>query len=551
MTDDAPEDVPEPRHGVDGKRGLTVGSSPASITPARPESGVAAMPEADSPALQEAGSAAPRAADSPAMVERDSAAPPGAVSPDPPGADPSSRPSADATASAAAHVDRRAFFRSFGRQTVSTVAQVAGLASAFSRGTTSMLSGVMEMGLGDPAANAERLERGMQPGLDASAAGTAQVPAILSGEAFAAQGGTGYRSPYRVDGDTLYLLDQRLLPDRLEEIACRGGPDVAVQMRTMSVSGGALLAQVAAYGVALTARNVADRRPQEREAEIRRSIQALIYARPACRMVRWAMAQMEEAAAALDQEAPGEDIADALRGRADELAWSASIGQARIARGVAGLWSQTAGVPIYVLVHGDPGALTSGSVGTALAGIQQLGSSGQRVRVWITETRPHLEGARLAAWELRLADIEHTVLADGAVAWLLEHEPIDAVLLGGEWIAANGDTANVIGSRVVAEMAALGIRGGGPVPVYVCAPLATVDLATPDGRGIPPDMRPGRELATYGAGKLPAGGEALNPALDVVPARCITGFVTEEGVLRPPYPEALRTATAERSGGPA
>jgi methylthioribose-1-phosphate isomerase len=211
---------------------------------------------------------------------------------------------------------------------------------------------------------------------------------------------------------------------------------------------------------------------------------------------------------------------------------------------MAELLRQPNGEVVRVLVHGDPGTLTSGMIGTALAAIQQLAVEGHPIKVWVTETRPFLEGARLAAWELRLAGIEHTVLPDSAVAWLLEHEPVDAVLLGAEWIAANGDTANVVGSRAVAELATLGLRDGVPVPVYVCAPVASIGLDAKNGKSIPPDMRPGRDLATFQTGFKPPREGLLNPAVDVVPAARITAFVTEEGVLGAPFGKRLADVVA-------
>jgi methylthioribose-1-phosphate isomerase len=419
------------------------------------------------------------------------------------------------------------------------VAQVAGMASAVSRGTTAA-----ELGLGSPQANAERL-----------ASGAMTAPALDdAGEAFggARHGVAGgepppqFRSPYRVTSDMLYVLDQRLVPDRLEEIACRRGADVAFLMRTMAVTGGPLLAQVASYGLALTALEVANRRWQERSAELRRATQVMTFARPSARMVRWAMDRLEPIWKASEHDLLGINAASAIRAEAEAIASEASIGNSEIARTMAELLRQPNGEVVRVLVHGDPGTLTSGMAGTGLAAIQQLASEGHPIKVWLTETRPFLDGARLAAWELRLAGIEHTVLPDSAVAWLLEHEPVDAVLLGAEWIAANGDTANVVGSRAVAELASLGLQDGVPVPVYVCAPAASIGLDTPDGRAIPPDMRPGRDLAAFQSGFKPPREGLLNPAVDMVPGARISAFVTDEGVLGVPFETSLAQAVAAR-----
>jgi methylthioribose-1-phosphate isomerase len=441
----------------------------------------------------------------------------------------------------AGSVDRRSFFRVFSRQTISTVAQVAGMANAVQRGTAAALTTAAELGLGSPQANAERF-----------ASGAMTAPALDdAGETFSglshgsvAEAPPRFRSPYRVAADMLYVLDQRLVPDRLEEISCRRGADVAFLMRTMAVTGGPLLAQVAAYGLALTALEVADRRWQERSAELRRATQVMTFARPSARMVRWAMDRLEPIWKASEHDLMGTNAASAMRAEAEAIASEVSIGNSQISRTAAELLRQPNGQVVRVLVHGDPGTLTSGMIGTGLAAIQQLAGEGHPIKVWLTETRPFLEGARLAAWELRLAGIEHTVLPDSAVAWLLEHEPVDAVLLGAEWIAANGDTANVVGSRAVAELASLGLRDGVPVPVYVCAPVASIGLDAADGKAIPPDMRPGRDLATFQSGFKPPREGLLNPATDVVPASRITAFVTEEGVLGAPFGKSLAEAVA-------
>ncbi len=446
-------------------------------------------------------------------------------------------PAAPAGAGPTDGVDRRSFFRVFSRQTLTAVAEVAGLANAMSR-SASAAAGVVELGLGDPRANAQRLAANAAyapPGGIAALTGTPINTLDPSGVA-------SYRSPFRIVDGTLLVLDQRALPDRLEEVACRRAADVAFQARAMVAQGGPLLAQLAAYGLALTARETAALRPSERRSELRRAVQQLIFARPAARMVRWAVARMERTVRDLGDDATGDAVAAALWAAADALDMEVTLQCTGTARALADLLVGSASGPVHVLVHGNPGAFGAGMVGTALGALQLMMQEGVPLRAWVTEGRPNLEGARLTARELRLAGIDHTVLADTAVAWLLNAEPIDAVLLGADWIAGNGDTANVIGSRIVAELAALGIRDGTPVPVYACAPSPTVAPLTMDGLSIPTDLRPGRELGTYVAG-LEVGGEyEVNPAVEIVPAGRITAIVTELGVLRPPYEASIAAA---------
>ena len=500
-------------------------------------------------------------------------------------------------------VDRRTFFRVFGTGTLSMVAEVAeaaGIATALSRGTAAVaamaggIAGDPGAGAGRPApglrAGGERLEgatapssaavtpssaaanAGMPgdgstvapppvapsawiPGDIATAAPSAWIPGdIATAVAARAADSPDYRSPFRLVGDQLYVLDQRVLPDQVEEVVCRNAADVCFHMRAMTARGGPLLAQLAAYGIALTARDVEDQRWRERRTALRRAKQALLLARPSARMVRSTLERLEATWLRFGADMHGSVTADALRHEADVLAMAAALDQATIARELADLLRRHADAaaqsperrPLNVLVHGDPGALTSGTGGAALAAIGMLVGAGRPVRVWLTETRPQLEGLRLAAWELRLAGIDHTIVTDSAVAWLLEHEPVDAVLLGADWIASNGDAANVVGSRTVAELASLGLRDGRRPPVYVCAPIGTVDLGTPGGRAIPREDRAGCELSTYLAGLSVPAEHLLNPAVDVVPADRISAFITEEGVLRPPYGASLAASVAAR-----
>ena len=426
---------------------------------------------------------------------------------------------------------RRQFFRLFGKQAIQTVTQVAGVASAVSQMPTNAAAGLMGLGLGDTRQNAAgAVSRQVAQRSTATPPTTVDAP---------------YRSPYRIDGDVLYLVDQRRLPEVLEEQACRRGSDIAFYLRAAAARGGPLMAQLGAYGLAMTARESAGRSAPQRSSELRRVTRAIAMSRPGSRMLQWALETLNDLAEAMGTEASGDDVAVALRTAADTLAMEAQQDHARIAQLTAELLPRPDGRPLHVLIHGDPGALTSGMVGTAINALMLRAADDPKVHVWVTETRPYLEGARLATWELANAGIEHTLLPDSAVAALLDMEAIDAVLMGAEWIAANGDTANVIGSRGVAELAAAAVAG--PVPVYVCTPLTSYDPDVPDGSAIPPDIRPARDLGIYLTGVRIDRLHGYNPAADVIPARRITAFVTEMGVLSPSDGDALRGALAERA----
>ncbi|HLI28079.1 MAG TPA: S-methyl-5-thioribose-1-phosphate isomerase, partial [Chloroflexota bacterium] len=193
-----------------------------------------------------------------------------------------------------------------------------------------------------------------------------------------------------------------------------------------------------------------------------------------------------------------------------------------------------------VLTHCNAGALATGGYGTALGVIRAAVEAGKRVHVWVDETRPFLQGARLTAWELQADGIPLTLITDNMAGYFMARGEVDLVVVGADRIAANGDVANKIGTYSVAVLAhAHGI------PFYVAAPLSTVDLSLPDGTAIPIEERAPSEV-THLAGQriAPEGVAAANPAFDVTPARYVTAIITECGVLRPPYEEALRAAAA-------
>lgn len=404
--------------------------------------------------------------------------------------------------------------------------QVAGVAAAVSQIPTNTAAGLLGLtGSRPPTPTPARPVT--------SATATTGAPAV-------------YRSPYRFSDGVLQLLDQRRIPEAADEQACRRGMDVAFHMRAGTVRGGPLLAQLGAYGLALTARELVERPPAQRESELRRVGRALVGARPGARMLAWVVEELHGLVEAARDEPTGHALAERLWGAADMLAQQAQEDHARIAQHLAAFLPRPTDRPLQVLIHGDPGALTAGLVGTAINGLMLRVAAGDPVHAWVTETRPEMEGARLATWELTHAGVEHTLLPDSAVATLLASESIDAVLLGAEWIAANGDVANVVGSRAVAELAA--IVPAFPVPVIVCGPARTVDLATPDGTAIPADPRPVVRLGAYLSGVRVDRVAGLNPAADIVPAQRVSVLVTEQGVLATPEPDGLSAIAAIATG---
>ncbi len=312
-------------------------------------------------------------------------------------------------------------------------------------------------------------------------------------------------SPLRWDGEALWLLDQRLLPGEEKWIACRDDAEVAEAIRTMVVRGAPAIGCAAAFGVALA------------RGPIEEAIERLKQTRPTAVNLAWALERMREAAAAGE---PLASAAEALwRDDIDRCLRIGAAGEALIADGAT------------VLTHCNAGALATGGYGTALGVIRAAVAGGKKLRVLADETRPFLQGARLTAWELHKDGIDVTVIPDVAAAWLMRKGEITCVIVGADRIAANGDTANKIGTYPLALAAAA--HG---LPFYVAAPLSTIDPACPDGDHIPIEERPAAEVTHLaGARVTPAGVPARNPAFDVTPARLITAVITERGVFRPPY----------------
>jgi methylthioribose-1-phosphate isomerase len=194
--------------------------------------------------------------------------------------------------------------------------------------------------------------------------------------------------------------------------------------------------------------------------------------------------------------------------------------------------------PLNILTHCNTGPLACGQFGTALGVVQVAHHAGREIHVWVDETRPYLQGARLTAWELLQAGVPHTLIPDVAAGSLMRAGEVDVVLVGADRIAANGDTANKVGTYPLAVLAA---RHG--IPFYVVAPLSSVDVDTPDGDAIPIEERSADEvLELRGMRIAPVGTAARNPAFDVTPAELLTGIITEEGVLTGPFEPAFRDA---------
>jgi methylthioribose-1-phosphate isomerase len=356
---------------------------------------------------------------------------------------------------------------------------------------------------------------------------------------------TGFRTPFRFESeDTLLVIDQRRLPDQLVEVRVQNANDAARAIHDMVVRGAPAIGQVAAIGLALSAKKGRKAQPHARRSIIVGGSNVLRNARPTAVNLGWAvnrlMARYDEIGR-LSKE--GALIAEAMWDEAMAIVAEATDDHGRLAEAGQSILPATEGRPLRILTHCNTGPLACGQFGTALGIVQAAHAHERPLHVWVDETRPYLQGARLTAWELRQAGVDHTLIPDMAAGPLMAQGQVDVIIVGADRIAANGDTANKVGTYTLAVLAA---RHG--IPFVIAAPLSSVDLATETGDGIPIEDRAAAEVTELrGIRIAPEGTAVRNPAFDVTPAELITAIVTEEGALRAPYETSLREAMERRN----
>ena len=326
--------------------------------------------------------------------------------------------------------------------------------------------------------------------------------------------------------DRLMLLDQTLLPVREIERAYRRWEDVAEAIRTLVVRGAPAIGVAAAMGVALGVERSAARTLDELQREFPAICEAMAKTRPTAVDLFWALERMKQVALAA-RDLPLERV------KARLLAEAQAIRDADIAANQAMGAHGAALVPAHarILTHCNAGALATAGYGTALGVIRAAHAQGKVARVWVDETRPVMQGSRLTAWELVCEGIPHCLIADVVAASLMARGEVDLVVTGADRIAANGDTANKIGTYSLAVLAQ-----HHRVPFYVAAPFSTIDPALPSGEHIPIEERDAAEVRSVGLHQTaPPDSPVFNPAFDVTPARLIAAIITERGVFRSPY----------------
>jgi len=332
------------------------------------------------------------------------------------------------------------------------------------------------------------------------------------------------------------FLDQTKLPTEESYVTAATYQQVADAIRSMVVRGAPAIGVAAGMGIALGVKNSKAETVGDLKKDFDQICSAMGETRPTAVNLFWAIRRMQEKFETL-RVRPMPQIKQALieeaqRMHAEDIAANQAMG-----RHGATLMPASGGV----LTHCNAGALATAGYGTALGVIRAAVEQGKKIHVYADETRPFLQGSRLTAWELMKDGIPTTVISDNMAGAMMSYGKIGAIVVGADRIAANGDVANKIGTYTVAVLA----KEHG-IPFYVAAPISTVDLATPDGSGIPIENRNVKEVSHI-AGKqmVPDGVEIENPAFDVTPAKYVTAIITERGIARAPYEDSLRKLAEE------
>lgn len=334
------------------------------------------------------------------------------------------------------------------------------------------------------------------------------------------------------EGDSIVMVDQRKLPAVETYVRCGTVNEVAKAIKTMVIRGAPAIGVCAAMGIALGAARSKATGTKQFTTEFQRTCDQLAATRPTAVNLFWAIEKMKHA---FSQGALAGESVDQLKARLRLEANRIHDEDVASCRAIGVHGAALVPDEACILTHCNAGALATAGYGTALGVIRGAVDAGRKVRVLADETRPFLQGARLTAWELVKDGIDTTVITDNMAGAIMREGSINLVVVGADRIAANGDTANKIGTYSVAVLA----KEHG-IPFYVAAPWSTIDLATADGSGIKIEERNAREVTHVGSNQLvPEGAKVRNPSFDVTPCKFITAIITERGIFRPPFIETL------------
>ncbi len=330
-------------------------------------------------------------------------------------------------------------------------------------------------------------------------------------------------------GNRVRILDQTRLPHEAAYLELNDYQSIASAIAALRIRGAPAIGILGAYGMALGALKIETTSRDEFLRKLRDISQALAATRPTARNLFQAIARMEQIAEA------GKNIEQTKTALVNE-AVKIHAAEAEATRKLSRLGAELIGDGFTILTHCNTGALATAGYGTALGVIKQAKEQGKKIKVFATETRPLLQGARLTTWELKQADIPFTLITDSMAGYFISRGEIDCVIVGADRITANGDTANKIGTYTLAVLA----KENG-IPFYVAAPTTTVDLSLATGAEIPIEQRKPEEIThIQGVSIAPKGTQAANPAFDVTPHHYITAIITENGISKEPYIEKLK-----------
>jgi len=333
------------------------------------------------------------------------------------------------------------------------------------------------------------------------------------------------------------MIDQRKLPAMEVYVSCKTAQEVAKAIRTMVIRGAPAIGVAAAMGIALGMRRSKATGTKQFTTEFQKLCDLMAATRPTAVNLLWAIERMKKAFA---DAAQGGRSVDEITQRLEHEARRIHDEDVDSCRMMGAFGAALVPQEARILTHCNAGALATAGYGTALGVVRAAAEQGKKIAVLADETRPFLQGARLTAWELVKDGIDTTVITDNMAGAMMRLGHVDLVVVGADRIAANGDVANKIGTY---SLAVLAHRHG--IPFYVAAPCSTFDLSVADGSKIPIEERPADEVTGYRKMRwAPKGVKVRNPAFDVTPAELITGIVTEEGVLRPPFGSGLAAAIA-------
>jgi len=333
------------------------------------------------------------------------------------------------------------------------------------------------------------------------------------------------------------MIDQTRLPLEKQWVVCKSYQEVAESITKMHIRGAPAIGVAAAYGMSLAALNFEGQDKRELFKILQKASKVLGASRPTAVNLFWAIERMMKTYEGLKEKSV-EEIKNGILKEAEEI----ETEDVRICREIGRVGAELIKDNMNILTHCNAGALATADYGTALGVIRAAHEQNKKIHVFVDETRPYLQGARLTAWELMEENIDISLISDNMAGHFISRGMVDIIVLGADRIAANGDVANKIGTYSLGVLA----KENG-VPFYSAAPISTFDITLESGKEIPIEERPSEEITQIcGVQIAPIGVNVRNPAFDVTPAKYLTGIITERGIIKPPYKENIKKIVSSK-----